>query len=84
MRNDEALASSGVVRNRETWQEHAGLRWYPESPWNGACFFHLELAVVHATYGMGKGCMVHRSGWKVHAGGLHHGHGMRYVFRVSS
>ena len=84
MRNGEALASSGVVRNRETWQEHAGLREYREAPWNGACFFHLELMVVRAAHGMGNGCMAHRSCWEVHAGGLHHRRGMRYVFRVSS
>ena len=80
MRHGEALTSSRVVRNRETWQEHAGLREYPESPWNGAYFFQLELAVVHATYGMGKGYMAHKSCWEVHAGGLHHSYGMRYVF----
>ena len=84
MRNGEALASSGVVRNRETWQEHAGLREYREAPWNGACFFHLELTVVCAAHGMGKWSMAHRSCWKVHALRLHHRHGMRYVFRASS
>ena len=84
MRNGEALASSGVVRNRETWQEHAGLREYREAPWNDAYFFHLELMVVRAAHGMGKWSMVHRSCWEVHAGGLHHRHGMRYVFRASS
>ena len=67
-----------------TWQEHAGLRKFRETPWNGACFLHLELTVVRAAHGMGKWSMAHRSCWKVHAGGLHHRHGMRYVFRVSS
>ena len=84
MRNGEALASSGVVRNRETWQEHAGLREYREAPWNGAWFFHLELMVVRAAHGIGNGCTAHRSCWEVHAGGLYHSYGMRYVFRVSS
>ena len=84
MRHGEALASSGAVKNRDAWQEHAGLREYREAPWNGACFFQLELTVVRAAHGMGKGYMAHRSCWKDHAGGLYHRHGMRYVFRVSS
>jgi len=80
MRNGEALASSGVVRNREAWQEHAGLREYPELPWNGAYFFQLELMVVRAAHGMGNWSMAHKSCWEVHAGGLYHSYGMRYVF----
>ena len=67
MRSGEALASSGAVRNREAWQEHAGLREYREAPWNGAWFFHLELMVVRAAHGMGKGCMAHTSWRKDHA-----------------
>ena len=49
-----------------TWQEHAGLRKFRETPWNGACFLHLELTVVRAAHGMGKWSMAHRSCWKVH------------------
>ena len=66
MRNGEALASSGAVKNREAWQEHAGLREYRELPWNDAYFFQLELTVVRAAHGMGKECMAHRSCLKVH------------------
>ena len=52
MRNDEALASSGTMKSIEAWQEHTGLREFRETPWNGAYFLHLELAVVHAAHRM--------------------------------